>query len=191
MTRTVDEVFNDRTCYHFADKAIDEQLLREIYDVMKLGPTSANSSPLRIIFVGSAKEKDRLASCVMQGNVSKVKAAPITALFAYDTKFYDKIPYLFPHMPSMREYFSGSETTATFTANLNSALQAAYFMVVARAKGLACTPMSGFDMNAVNTTFLSDTNYKISFICCLGYRNADEEHPRSPRLSFEEACSII
>ena len=192
MIKTMDDIFtNERTCYHFSTKAVGDKLLREMYDLMKLGPTSANSCPLRILFVRSAKEKAKLVSCVMPGNVEKVIAAPVTAIFSYDMKFYDNLPHLFPHMPSMKDYFSGSDVVATHTATLNSALQAAYFMMIARSRGLAITPMSGFDMDAVDKNFLVGTYHKSSFLCCLGYRSEDEIHPRAPRLSFEEACKVI
>ncbi|MES2214793.1 MAG: malonic semialdehyde reductase [Pseudomonadota bacterium] len=191
MKRTIDEIFNDRTCYHFTDQPIEHNLLTEMYDLMKLGPTSANSCPLRIVFVETSEAKERLSTCVMPGNADKIKMAPVTALFAYDMKFYDKIPYLFPHMPAMKDYFSGSAEVTMHTATLNSALQAAYFMMIARGRGLGCTPMSGFNMEAVNKEFLSETDYKISLICSLGYRSTKEDHPRMPRLSFEEVCTII
>lgn len=190
--KSIEEIFlNDRTCYHFSDKAVSKNLLHEIYDLMKMGPTSANSSPLRIIFVESHSEKAKLESCVMAGNIDKIKTAPVTALFAYDMKFYDKLIKLFPHNPGMKDYFSSSEEVILDTATRNSTLQAAYFMMIARSKGLACTPMSGFDSAKLNDSFFAGTDFKINFICSLGYRASDETNPRLPRLDFDEVCRIV
>lgn len=191
-SKSIDEIFlNERTCYHYSNQAIDHKLLHEIYDLMKMGPTSANCSPLRIVFVESVHEKEKLVGCVMEGNVPHVKAAPVTALFAYDMKFYDKLTKLFAHNPGMKDYFSSSNEVTLGTAMRNSTLQAAYFMMIARSKGLACGPMSGFDPAKINDTFFAGTDYKINFICNLGYRSSEETNPRLPRLDFDEVCTIV
>ena len=188
----MNEIFlNERTCYHYAEKGVERELLREIYDLMKMGPTSANCSPLRIVFVESSAEKAKLVDCVMEGNKDKVKAAPMTALFAYDMKFYNNVPKLFAHNPGMKDYFSSSEAVTLDSAMRNSSLQAAYFMMIARAKGLALGPMSGFNSDAINSAFFADTDYRVNFICNLGYRSSDETNPRSPRLRFDEVCKVV
>jgi 3-hydroxypropanoate dehydrogenase len=187
----VEQVFLDRTCYKFLDKPVDRSLLEGIYDLVKLGPTSANASPLRIIFIQSLAEKEKLYKCLAEGNIEKTKSAPITAIFAFDTKFYELMPKLSPNSLSLQKYFASSEEIAVDTAFRNSSLQAAYFMIIARSKGLACGPMSGFDKDAINNTFLSNSNYQVNFICNIGYRDGDNELPRSPRLDFHEACKII
>mgnify|MGYP003407826074 FL=1 len=191
-SKSIDEIFlNERTCYHYLNKPIDHKLLHEIYDLMKMGPTSANCSPLRIVFVESKTEKEKLAGCVMEGNLPQIKASPVTALFAYDLKFYDNIPKLFAHNPGMKAYFSSSDVVTLDSATRNSTLQAAYFMMIARAKGLVCGPMSGFAPEKINNTFFAGTDYKINFICNLGYREAEETNPRLPRLDFDEVCKVV
>lgn len=190
--KTIDEIFlNERTCYHYAERIVARELLQEIYDLMKMGSTSANCSPLRIVFVESPIEKAKLVNCVMEGNKAHINAAPVTALFAYDIKFYNNLPKLFAHNPGMKDYFSSSESVILDTATRNSTLQAAYFMIIARAKGLALGPMSGFDPEKINTTFFAGTDYKINFICNLGYREVEETNPRLPRLAFDEACKVV
>jgi 3-hydroxypropanoate dehydrogenase len=191
MMRKIDAIFQDRTCYKFLDKKVDKSLLKEIYDLMKLGPTSANICPLRIKFVISTAEKEKLYKCVAPTNVEKIKSAPVTAIFAYDMKFYDLVPKLFPINPSFKDYFSSSESIAFDNAFRNSTLQAAYFMMIARGMGLDCGPMSGFDADSVNSAFFSNTNYKVNFICNLGYKDGQNPYPRLPRLEFDECCQIV
>lgn len=191
VSKSIEEIFlTERTCYNFSDEQVPLSLLHEIYDIMKMGSTSANSSPLRIVFVKTPEAKGKLLSCVMEGNVSNVKAAPVTAIFAYDVKFYDKLPQLFPHNPGIKDYFSSSESLVIENALRNSSLQAAYFMMIARAKGLACSPMSGFDASKLNQAFFPDGSCKANFICNFGYRSKEETNPRLPRLSFEDCCSV-
>ncbi|MBP7190049.1 MAG: malonic semialdehyde reductase [Rickettsiaceae bacterium] len=192
VSKSIEEIFlNERTCYNFADVPVSDDLLKEIYDIMKMGPTSANGCPLRIAFVKTPESKEKLISCAMEGNVANIKAAPVTAIFAYDMKFYDKLPELFPHNPGIKGYFSSSESVVIENALRNSSLQAAYFMIVARAKGLSCSPMGGFDSAKLNQTFFPDGNYRVNFICNLGYRSKEEIHPRLPRLSFEDCCRFV
>lgn len=190
-TKTTEEVFAERTCYHFAEEAIPSSVLHEIYDLMKLGPTSANSCPLRIVFVQSSDKKEKLKSCVMPSNAVHVDDAPVTALFAYDTKFYEKMDKLYAINPGFKKMLEENRAMADDTMTRNSTLQAAYFLMIARSKGLGCGPMSGFDGDAINKAFFEGTNHKVNFISTLGYRSKDEEHPRLPRLEFDEACKIV
>jgi 3-hydroxypropanoate dehydrogenase len=189
--RTIESIFNDRTCYKFLNKPVSQELLTQIYDLMKLGPTSGNSCPLRIVFVQSEAEKEKLCKVAAEYNVDKVKSAPVTALFAYDLKFYEQMDKLHPTGKALRDLFASSETIALDTATRNSTLQAAYFMIIARGMGLDCGPMSGFDANGVNETFFKNTNYKINFICNLGYRDGENPYPRLPRMNFEEFCKVV
>ena len=190
--RDIEEIFNDRTCYKFLSKPVPEELLMKIYDLMKLGPASGNACPLRIVFVQSEEEKDKLAGTATANNVDKIKSAPVTALFAYDMKFYEKMDKLYPTGKSLRDFFaSANEEILEREALRNSSLQAAYFMMIARSYGLACGPMSGFNSVALNKEFFANTNYRINFICNLGYRDGENQHPRLPRLDFAEACKIL
>ena len=189
--RTVKDVFADRTCSKYTDKSVSVDLLKEIYDIMKLGSTSANSCPLRIIFIQSKGQKEKLLKCMMEGNVEKTRSAPVVAIFAYDTKFYTKMDKTYPVSPAMKDYFASSEVLALDTANRNSTLQAAYFMIIARSLGLDCGPMSGFDAEAIEKEFLSGTGFKVNFVCNLGYRDGDNPFPRLPRLDFAEACKVV
>ena len=189
--RTVENVFSDRTCYKFADKEVSTELLQVIYDIMKLGPTSGNSCPLRIVFVKTKEQKLKLLKCMMEGNVEKTRSAPVTALFAYDTKFYEMMDKTNPVMPAMKEYFAASEKVASLAADKNSTLQAAYFMITARSLGLDCGPMSGFNSELIEKEFFQGTNLKINFVCNLGYKDGPNPYPRLPRLDFNEVCSII
>ncbi|GAB4163191.1 MAG: malonic semialdehyde reductase [Rickettsiaceae bacterium] len=189
--RTIKDVFSDRTCYKFKNTPLTEELLKEIYDLMKLGPTSSNSCPLRIIFVQSLDAKSRLEKCLMEGNIAKVRSAPVTALFAYDPKFYNKMDILNPVAPQFKTYFATSKKAAIDTATRNSTLQAAYFMIAARGLGLDCGPMSGFNSEAIEKEFLAGTGLKINFICNLGYKDQENPYPRLPRLDFSEVCKVV
>lgn len=190
--KNIDDVFNERTCYKFSDKPVSEDLLLKIYELMKLGPTSGNACPLRIIFVQSQTEKEKLYKALMETNVAKVKSAPVVALFAYDMKFYEKMEKLYPTGKFLRDFFAtANDQTREIEALRNSSLQAAYFMIIARSMGLDCGPMSGFDQNVVNDNFFKGTNYKVNFICNFGYREGENPYPRLPRLDFDEACKIV
>lgn len=192
MNLNIKEIFEEgRTCNSFSSKDVPDNLLKEVYELAKLGPTSANCNPLRIIFIKSQDEKSKLLECLMEGNVAKTKEAPVTALFAEDLKFYTKMPSLFPHNKEFGKIYENNEPLTKDTASRNSVLQAAYFMMVARGRGLDCGPMSGFSPEKLNEAFFSGSNYKINFICNLGYKSGEAEHPRLPRLSFDEACQII
>lgn len=179
-----------RTHNVWQNKAVSEAQLRQIYDLMKWGATSANCSPARIAFVQSAAEKEKLVACMAPGNQEKTRAAPVTAIIGMDMAFYDRLPQLFPHADA-RSWFAGNEALIDSTAFRNSTLQGAYLMLAARAIGLDCGPMSGFDADKINTSFFAGTEIKVNFVCSLGYGDATKLFPRSPRLAFDEACKIV
>ena len=178
-----------RTHNGWLEKPVADEQLHQIHDLMKWGPTSANCSPARIVFVKSIKEKEKLVACMNPGNAAKTRAAPVTAIIGMDMAFYEKLPQLFPHADA-RSWFAGNQPLIESTAFRNSSLQGGYFIIAARAVGLDCGPMSGFDADKVNATFFAGTTVKANFVCSLGYGDRAKLHPRSPRLSFEEACSI-
>ena len=187
----LDVLFTEaRTHNGWLDKSVSTAQLQEIYDLMKWAPTSANASPARIVFVTSPSEKEKLLACMAEGNVEKTKTAPVTAIIGMDMAFYEQLPKLFPHADA-RSWFAGNQPVIEATAFRNSSLQGAYLMLAARAVGLDCGAMSGFDPEKVNATFFAGTTVKVNFICNLGYGDASKLFPRSPRLSFEEACKIV
>ena len=179
-----------RTHSAWLPEPVSDELLIEIYDLMKWGPTSANSSPARIVFVRSKEAKEKLLPCMAEGNVEKTKAAPVTAIIAQDMEFYEKLPKLFPFADA-RSWFSGNKPFIESTAFRNSSLQGAYFMIAARSLGLDCGPMSGFDNAKVDAAFFRGTSWKSNFVCNLGYGDSHKLHPRAPRLDFSEACKIL
>jgi 3-hydroxypropanoate dehydrogenase len=187
--QALDTMFLDaRTRNGWQPKPVPEVLLEEIWNLARMGPTSANCQPLRVVFVSSVAAKQKLAPALSASNRAKMLTAPVTALFAYDLAFYELLPKLFPHDQSARSWFAGNEQTIQETAFRNGSLQAAYFMLAARAKGLDCGPMSGFDQAKVNAAFFTDSTYRVNFICSLGYGTDEMLFPRSPRLAFGEAC---
>ncbi|HVG03397.1 MAG TPA: malonic semialdehyde reductase [Burkholderiaceae bacterium] len=169
---------------------VPESTLREIWDVMKFGPTSANCSPLRIVFVQSPRAKERLAACMSENNRAKTRAAPVTAILAMDLEFYEELPRLFPHNQSARSWFAGKPEHIMETALRNSSLQGAYFIIAARALGLDCGPMSGFNADEVNAEFFADARLSVNFVCSIGHGDESKLFARSPRLDFDEACRI-
>ncbi len=179
-----------RTHNAWLPKAVSEDLLRQIYDLAKWGPTSANMSPMRIVYLKSEQAKERLIPALSPGNLEKTKAAPVTAIIAYDTEFYNLLPRLFPHF-DMKPMFESNPQLAEEGAFRNSSLQGAYFMLAARALGLDCGPMSGFDAAKLNAEFFPDGKYKVNFLCNLGYGDDAKLFPRNPRLDFEEANSVL
>ena len=181
---------NARTHNAWQEKPVSDSLLEELHDLMKWGPTSANCWPLRTVFVKSPEAKARLVPLLMEGNRAKTAAAPVTALLGIDMAFYDQLPRLFPHADA-KSWFVGNDALISATAFRNSSLQGAYFMLAARALGLDCGPMSGFDAAKVDAEFFANTQIKTNFICTLGYGDAAQLFPRSPRPSFAEVCSII
>jgi 3-hydroxypropanoate dehydrogenase len=178
-----------RTHNGFIDRAVDTATLRELYDLFKWGPTSANSSPGRFVFVVSAAAKERLRPALSPGNLDKTLVAPVTVIAAYDLEFYEQLPSLFPHTDA-RSWFAGKPDHILTTAFRNATLQAAYLIVAARALGLDCGPMSGFDNDKVDAAFFPDGKWKSNFLCNLGYGDPAKVKPRNPRLAFEEACRI-
>ncbi|HEY4841471.1 MAG TPA: malonic semialdehyde reductase [Terriglobales bacterium] len=187
----LDQIFRQARTYNaWLPKRVPIEALREAYDLARFGPTSANSSPARFVFLESEAAKARLLPALAPLNVEKTKAAPVTAIVAWDAEFYEKLPQLFPHA-HMRSYFAGNEKLAEETAFRNSTLQGGYFILAARAVGLDCGPMSGFDAAKVNAEFFPDGKWKANFLCNLGYGDKSKLLPRSPRLAFEEACRVL
>ena len=180
-----------RTHNDWLDKDISNDILMEIYDLMKWGPTSANCSPTRIIFVKSKASKDRLLPFVIESNLEKTKSAPVTAIIGHDINFHDHLPKLFPHNLDAQNWFNHSIDIAEETAFRNGSMQGAYFIIAARALGLDCGPMSGFDKEGVDNEFFRDTNIKSNFLCNLGYGDKTKLFERSPRFKFNEICEII
>jgi nitroreductase len=188
----LDQLFRAaRTYPAWLDLPVADELLHQIYELMKWGPTSGNLCPARIVFVTSPAGKERLRPALSPGNVEKVMTAPATAIVAYDLKFYEKQPTLAPHNPKSRETFAASPDLAQSTAFRNSSLQGAYFIVAARALGLDCGPMSGFDNAKVDEEFFAGGQLKSNFLCNVGYGDPSRLRPRQPRLAFEEACAIV
>ena len=187
----LDTLFRDARSYNsWAEAPVTEDTLRAIWDLTKMGPTSANCSPARIVFVVSDAAKDKLKPCLMAGNVAKTMAAPVAAIIGHDMEFYDRLPELFPH-DDARSWFVGNDELIAATAFRNSTLQGAYFMLAARALGLDCGPMSGFDADMVNEAFFAGTPVKVNFICNIGIGTDEDLFPRSPRMAFDDGCEIL
>ena len=191
LNKIKDLFINGRTHNDWIEKDVPDSLLHELYNLMKWGPTSANCSPARIKFIKSQEAKNRLVKYLIESNIEKTISAPVTAIIAYDTKFYEFIPKLFPHNPEAKEWFSGSEEFAEVTAFRNSSLQGAYFILAARTLGLDCGPMSGFDNVGIDNEFFSESNFKSNFICNIGYGDHNKLFDRSPRFDFDEVCKIL
>ncbi len=211
---SMDVIFrNAHTHGTWLDKPVADDTLRELYELMKWGPTSANCCPARILFLRSKEAKERLRPALAEGNVAKTMAAPVTAIIAYDTKFYEYLPKLFPHTDA-RAWFADKPELALITAQRNSSLQGAYFIIAARSLGLDCGPMSGFDQHLVDHEFFPagkglargssensggdfqqeyfpDSHVKTNFLCNLGYGDPGKVYPRHPRLEFDEACKLL
>jgi 3-hydroxypropanoate dehydrogenase len=180
-----------RTHTAWRDEPVDDALLRQVYDLARLGPTSANMCPLRIVFVKSPAAKEKLKPCLDSGNVEKTMRAPVTAIFAMDIRFYEKLPQLYPHADAKAWFKDLPENVLEYIALRNSSLQGAYFMLAARALGLDCGPMSGFNNAMVDAAFFAGTTVKSNFLCNLGHGDPSKLHPRNPRLPFEEACTVV
>ncbi len=202
----LDQLFRTaRTHNHWLDKPVTDETIRKIYDTMKFGPTSANTTPARFVFVRSETAKARLRTALAPGNVEKTMSAPLTVIIAYDLRFYEKLPKLFPHSPAMRDLFAANPQLVETTARRNSSLQGAYFMIAARAMGLDCGPLSGFDNAKVDEIFFAagrecegcdqeffpEGHVRSNFLCNLGYGDPAKLFPRSPRLEFAEACTFL
>jgi 3-hydroxypropanoate dehydrogenase len=180
-----------RTHIVWLDTPVSDDLLRQVYDLMKWGPTSANSCPARILFLRTPEAKERLRPALSPNNVDKTMKAPVTAIVAHDLKFYEQLPKLFPNNPAARDWFSNSPPLAEVTAFRNGTLQGAYFILAARSLGLDCGPMSGFDNAKVDAEFFSGSSVKSNFLCNLGHGDASKLFPRNPRLEFDEVCRLL
>lgn len=189
--RSLDILFREAHTHSFwLDKPASDALLHQIYDLMKWAPTSANCSPARIVFVRSAAAKQRLLPAMAPGNVEKTRAAPVTAIIAYDMEFYEKLPKLYPPADA-RSWFAGNQPLIATTAFRNGTLQGAYLLLAARVLGLDAGPMSGFDNEKVDKEFFPDGKIKSNFLINLGYGDGAKLFPRSPRLPFAEAAQIL
>lgn len=191
MAGDLDTIFGQaRTFNGYTDRPVPAALLRELYDYLKWGPTSANSCPARFVFVTSDAAKERLLTCVNEGNIAKVRSAPVTAIVAADTRFYEEMPKLFPSR-DFASVFAGKTAVIDDLLARNVPLQGAYMIIAARALGLDCGPMSGFNSEALNRAFFPDGRWKANFICALGYGDTTSLFPRNPRLPFEDVCRIL
>jgi len=187
-----DLIFRSARSHSFwLDEPVDDVLLSQVYELAKFGPTSANMCPLRIVFVKSREAKERLRPALDAGNLTKAMTAPVTAILGMDIHFYESLPQLFPHVDARAWFKDLPENILEYLALRNSSLQGAYFMLAARALGLDCGPMSGFDNAKVDAAFFVGTSVKSNFLCSLGYGDASKLHPRLPRLTFEEVCKVI
>jgi 3-hydroxypropanoate dehydrogenase len=173
------------------DEPVSDDTLREIYAIACMGPTSANSSPARFLFLRTSEAKQRLAPALSSGNLEKTMRAPVTAIVAYDPRFHEKLPQLFPHNPDAQGWFTSNESLAATTAFRNGTLQGAYLIIAARAVGLDCGPMSGFDNAKVDAEFFAERGWTSNFLVNLGYGDPSGLFPRSPRLADEEACELL
>jgi 3-hydroxypropanoate dehydrogenase len=187
----LDTLFRSARSYNrWTAEAVPENTLRALYDLLKLGPTSANCCPARFVFVSSPAAKAKLVDCVSSGNVVKVEQAPVTVIIGMDEKFYEKVPFLFPHKPEIAEMFKDPAVGKVHMMR-NATLQGAYLILAARSLGLDCGPMSGFSNEKVDAAFFAGTSVKSNFLCALGAATTEALFPRSPRLPFEEACKVI
>lgn len=191
MNITTEQLFTEaRTQNGYLPQPVSDEQLRQLYELLKWGPTSANCSPARFLFVRTPEAKARLAACVSVGNVAKVQEAPVTVIIGMDLAFADKLPQLFPHTDA-RSWFAGKPAVIETTAFRNGSLQGAYLILAARALGLDAGPMSGFDQAGVTAEFFAGTPHKANFLCNLGYGDASALKPRLPRLAFDELAQIV
>jgi 3-hydroxypropanoate dehydrogenase len=197
--------YNARTHNQWLDQPVSEETLRKLYDALRWAPTAANSNPARFVFLRTREAKERLRPALAPGNVEKTMTAPVTVIIAYDLLFYEKMPKLFPHGPGMRDLYAKNPQLVETTARRNSSLQGAYLILAARALGLDCGPMSGFDnakldeiffkageeCEGCDQEFFPEGHVRSNFLCNLGYGDPAGLHPRGPRLGFEEACLLL
>ncbi len=192
--KALDALFRSaRTANGFLDKPVPDELLHQAFDLMKMAPTSANSQPGRVGFVRSAAAKERLRPALSAGNLEKTMKAPVVDIVAHDTMFHEHLPRVFPHNPGMKSYFEGDANKAgrEVAAFRNGTLQGAYLILAARAVGLDCGPMSGFDNAAVDREFFPDGRFRSNFLCNLGYADPSTIFERSPRFGFDDVCTIL
>jgi 3-hydroxypropanoate dehydrogenase len=184
-------LFQDaRTHSSWSDAPVTDEDLRLVYDAAKFGPTSANSSPARFVFLRTPEARERLRPALSAGNLAKTLSAPVVVIVAWDPRFYDRLPELFPHADA-RAWFAGNEALAEETAFRNSTLQGAYLILAARAAGLDCGPMSGFDRASVDAIFFEANGWRSNFLINLGHGDGQALFPRAPRLAFEDACTLL
>ena len=189
--RSLDLLFrNARTHNGWKDKPVSDELIKQLYELMKWAPTSANASPARLVFIKSAAAKQRLLPAMISGNEEKTRTAPVTVIVAQDQEFYEKLPQLFPHTDA-RAWFAGNQTLIDTTAFRNATLHGASLIIAARALGLDAGPMSGFDNAKVDAEFFSGTKIRSNFLINLGYGDATKLFPRGPRLTFDESSRIF
>jgi 3-hydroxypropanoate dehydrogenase len=188
----IDQIFREaRTHNVWLPQPVSLELLRQVFELSVMGPTSANTTPARYVFVTTPQAKERLRPALSAGNVDKTMSAPVTVIIAWDTEFHEMLPKLFPNNKDMRSIFAGKPDLIEATAFRNGSLEGAYFILAARALGLDCGPMSGFDAAKVNAEFFPDGKWKTNFLCNLGYGDSTKLFPRNPRLSFDEACLLL
>lgn len=191
MTLSTEQLFTAaRTQNGYLDRPVPDDALRQLYELMKWGPTAANSTPARLAFVRSAESRERLVACMNPGNVAKVRQAPVTVIVGMDLEFHHHLPKLFPHTDA-RSWFEGKPALIESSAFRNSSLQGGYLILAARALGLDCGPMSGFDAAKVDAEFWAGTAVRTNFVCTLGHGDPALVKPRNPRLTFEEACRLL
>ena len=192
QNQALDIIFREaRTHRAWQQREVPDALIDQMYELLKFGPTSANCCPARFVFVKSKDAKERLRPHLDEGNKEKTMTAPVTAIIAYDLKFYEQMPKLAPHMKDGKAMFTAKPEKIRDTAFLNGSLQGAYLIIAARALGLDCGPMSGFDADGIKKEFFADNDYVPNFLCNLGYGDESKLHPRSPRLTFDETSKII
>jgi len=187
----LDQLFREARSHNaWRDEPIPDETLRVLYDLLKFGPTSANSSPARFVFIRTKEGKEKLAPALSSGNMQKTMAAPVTVIVAYDPRFHEKLPKLFPHNPDAASWFTSNDSLAATTAFRNGTLQGAYLMLAARALGLDVGGMSGFDNAKVDEAFLADRGWRSNFLVNIGRGDPAGLFNRSPRLDFDEACVL-
>lgn len=188
---TLKQLFTEgRTHHGWSTESVPDSKLRELYELMKWAPTCVNGAPARVVFVKTPEMKEKLVSCLMEKNINKTRAAPVTAIIAYDRRWYEHLPKLFPQT-DYRSIYAGNIHLNETTAFRNSSLQGGYLILAARSLGLDVGPMSGFDIEKLNTIFFNETNWRVNFLCNLGYGNSGDLYPRGPRLDFAQVCTII
>jgi nitroreductase len=186
----LDVLFREARSYNrWSQAAVPTETLHALYELLKFGPTSANCCPARFVFVATPESRAKLVACLAPTNVVKVEQAPVTVIVGMDEKFYEKVPQLFPQRPQIADMFKGPGGAVHMMRN--ASLQGAYLILAARALGLDCGPMSGFDNAKLDQAFFAGTSIKSNFICALGTGTTQELYPRNPRLAFDEACSIV
>ncbi len=189
--RALEQLFTEARSHNvWKDKSVSDETIDEIYNILKMGPTSANSCPARFVFVKSDAAKLELKECLAEGNIEKSMSAPVVAIIGMDMEFYEQLPRLFPHTDA-RSWYAGKQDKIFDAAFRNSSLQGAYLIIAIRSLGLDAGPMSGFDSDKLDATFFPDGKIKSNFICAFGYGDEDKLHPRGPRLEFSEACEIV